>query len=211
MAEDFLRAGNDGGAGCHDIIDHQDMPAFAGRGIQYPEGVLHVVHTLQSVLVGLAGGEGLPAYHNLGDRYARDLMNALGDEQRLVVAALPTAFTGNRDGDNQVDVIEESFFLKLPGRHSSEEETDLRLAVVFQILNEQAGGGVGMVVEQGGTALDGNPAVEELGHLVVLWPGGEMGAWQTHVALHAQKLFVRCQDLSADPTGARGNQVHQVV
>ena len=184
-----LGAGDDGGTGGDDVVDDEEMPVADALAIGELEDLLDVLVALPASATGLAAFEDGASHHLIVYRETRDLTDASGDLHALVVASLSLTLTGQRYGHDGVDTLEEAAALDLSGQHASHHHADFRVILVFQLIDDGGGLGVGLIVEEGRGPLNRNLTPEGLGEDVLVGVAMVAGTWQVEVALAAEHLF----------------------
>ena len=184
-----LGAGDDGGTGGDDIVNDEEMFVADALAIGKFEDFLDVLVALPASATGLAAFEDGASHHLIVYRETRDLTDASGDLHALVVAPLSLTLTGQRYGHDGVDALEEPAALDLTGQHTAHHHSDFRVILVFQLVDDGGGLGVGLVVEEGRGPLNRNLSPEGLGEDVLVGVAMVAGTWQVEVALAAEHLF----------------------
>ena len=184
-----LGAGDDGGTGGDDVVDDEEMPVADALAIGELEDLLDVLVAFPASATGLAAFEYGASHHLIVYRETRDLTDASGDLHALVVAPLSLTLTGQRYGHDGVDTLEEAAALDLTGQHASHHHADFGVILVFQLIDDGGGLGVGLIVEEGRGPLNRNLTPEGLGEDVLVGVAMVAGTWQMEVALAAEHLF----------------------
>lgn len=212
-----MATGDDGGSCGANIVDDEEVLAFqrnllavVGSGIVRRlvggaefEDAGYVFLSSPTILVGLTLFE-RGSSHDVG-MYGEmgEFCDTFGDFLALVVTSLFLSVLGERNGDDAIDVVEEMDSRALLCQESSHVEGNVGAVVVFQLIEDVAGEGVSLVIEECARFLDGNLMPKHLRHLVVVGLLPSVGSGEMEIARETDSLFLACQSIPTDGAEAR--------
>lgn len=186
-----------GGSSGDHIVDDEHMLALelcSGLACGQIQA-LGALHALELVFFGLRG-MCLPCLEPKFDWGAGDIGNALCYVLTLIVAALGEFGDVQRHGDDHIDAVPQTRRLHECGGLTGKPAPQLRLVAVLEVVQQAGIGAALLVVEIGGSALDGHFACKELLHEIKI-DFVEMGDGQLHVALAAHEALVAVERFAA--------------
>ena len=209
--DEFFSAGDDGGTRCDDIIDDEQMLATDGLTVDEFKHFLNILIALPTPFGRLATFEDVSPYHLAIYRKTRHLTDAPGNLQTLVITTLTLALPGQRNRYNSIDSIEEIASLQLLGHQPAHHLSDLRMILVFQLIDDISRLGMRLVIKESRSTFNGNLAPEQLSHLVVIGSLAEIRPRQVEIATGTNGLFCNSQPITADDTEPWGDQIEQAM
>ena len=136
----------------------------------------------QNTIWGLTFLEDVSSHDICVDGEVGHLCDSLSDFLALVVASLPLAVGCKRNGNDAVDVVEEVHFHSFLCQKYSQVCGNFRAVTVFQLIENVAGEGMALVIEEGAGFLDGNTMPEHLCHLIIIRVFPCIGSGQKQIA-----------------------------
>ena len=185
------------------VIDDENVLAFQGSWTLpgafriWLEDRTYILLPLPSVFMSLAFCKGSSSYKMCKDGEIGDVGNALGYLLALVVASLLEAVLGKGDGDDAVDVVEEVDPRAFLSQKSPHVESDFRVMVILELVEDVACEGMALVIKQGSCFLDGDLMPKHLRHLVFIGILPCVGSGKMQVAGRANAFFATRQSVPA--------------
>ena len=184
-----LGAGDDGSSGGDDIVNNQKVFVADELSVGEFKDILDILVTFPTAAAGLAALEDVASHHLIIYREAGDFADPTGNFLTLVITALPLALSGQRDGYDGIDTLEEPAAQDFTSQHTTHDAANLRMILVFQLVEDRGSLGMSLIVEKGRGALYRNLSPEGLGEDVLVGVAMVAGTWQVEVALAAEHLF----------------------
>lgn len=198
-----LGTGDDGSTGGDDIVNDEQMFVADEPTVNEFKDFLDIFIAFPTAAAGLAAFEDVASHHLIIYREAGDFADTTGYFHTLVITALPLAFTGQRDGYDGVDALEEPATQDFTRQHTTHDATNLRMILVLQLVEDGGSLGMSLVVEEGRGALYGNLSPEGLGEDVLVGIAVKACTGQVEIALAAEHLFGDGETAAAHHTEAR--------
>ena len=138
---------------------------------------------------------------------ARRFADATRNFKTLVVASRALATLRQRNGNQQVDVVEKVSPRHFLSRHTPDEMADFSLSMVFQLMNHTAVGRRRLIEKPRCGLLHAKMPPEKLRHRVVVGLVGVVRPRQVQQAIQANVLLGFGKPIVAGHAESRGDQV----
>lgn len=186
------------GTGGANVINQEEMAPAGKVGALQLKNVAGIFFSPQSVEVGLADVVFGATHHFRAHRNGGDETDAACETFALIVASLAKTLTGERNGNNEVNVLKERFVQKIESHLLPKPHCQTGLPTIFEQMNGTHEDGV-VIVENECIGTSGLPiSVGQFPFKKVLRFSFEVGEGQRPETLFTESGFAVVQNFVTD-------------